>query len=156
MTFDEFRNIYPADKTIVGFYTADGSLTLDSVEDIKDLPGSKYEPLYTEEGFVPFLLYDANDDQFECWNFAYWHIVGYYVDVSDDDNYGLVTYSDDFGYEILFPDNPTDSMSVFVTKQDATLEEIARQTAYEFTENHKNLLFTYTELEDFMKKKENN
>ena len=99
MTFEEVTKKYPIRTTYVGNFYNDESFTAHCYDDVKDIDRWDYAPLDWGSGLLPFVYYNEEKDEFECWMFGYWPVMGYMNETADPNNFYPLTYSEDFGWE---------------------------------------------------------
>lgn len=113
MKLNELQEKYPIHNTLIGFYSTDQIFTANSVEQVKDIAEWRENPLYKEPTYMPFIRYQ--DGRFECWGFDFSRVCGYFTDGLSINNNKLVTYEDEFGYELTDPENDLDEFHIIIT-----------------------------------------
>ena len=99
MTFEEVTKKYPMYTTYVGNFYNDESFRAHCYDDIKDIDRWNYAPLDWGSNALPFIYYNEEKDEFECWTFSYWSVMGYMNETANPNNFYPLTYSEDFGWE---------------------------------------------------------
>lgn len=127
MDFKTIQEYFPMKKTLIGFYSTDQSFQAHCFEDVKDIDTWKYSPLSRGTGYYPFIYYNEEQDEFECWIFAYRFVQGYYTDDVNGEDYQLITNEPDFGIEIIDPFHHDKYHIIFTPYAQNDYEEIILQ-----------------------------
>ena len=99
MTFEEVTKKYPIRTTYVGNFYSDQSFIAHCYDDIKDIDRWDYAPLDWGSGALPFIYYNEESDEFECWTFSYFPVMGYINETTNPNNFYPLTYSEWSGWE---------------------------------------------------------
>ena len=108
MNFKTIQEYFPMEKTLIGFYSTDQKFKAHCYSDVKNIDQWNYAPLDWATGYYPFIYYNEENDEFECWMFSAWPVRGYYTNDTEGENYQLITIEPDFGVEIIDPFNYDD------------------------------------------------
>lgn len=129
MTVEECKEKYPLHTTLIGWYSTDQSFSVEegTIDDIEDW---EYAPLTNDNNIVSFIRYIPEKKEFECWFFGFTRVIGYLVEEND---VKLATYMEDFGYDIIDPENPTATIANAVIYNDfVTEQELPKYIAAKF------------------------
>lgn len=94
--------LYPVKETYIGYYSEDGAITIPGAAAAEGIDNGRYSPFWTDGSVLPFLEYEGNHT-FRCWSFGFFPVCGYMT--KDGKNYSLVTYTEDFGFEVYDVDS---------------------------------------------------
>ena len=103
MDFKTIQEYFPMGKTLIGFYSTDQKFEAHCYDDVKDIDQWDHAPLDYAIGYYPFIYYNQEENEFECWMFSAWPVQGYYTDDPYGEDYKLITNEVDFGVEIIDP-----------------------------------------------------
>lgn len=126
MTFEEVTKKYPLNTTYVGYFYHDESFTAHSYDDIKDIDRWDYAPLDWGSGSLPFIYYNEEHDEFECWTFSYYPVRGYLNETTNSNNFYPAIFSDDWNWEKVDVNNTEDIILVEPENIDKDYEYLER------------------------------
>lgn len=127
MTFKTCTEYYPIHETLVGNYWYDQSFEASKDTDIE---GLREDPFFEDRSCYAFVVYNEEDDEFDCYKFVFYRVGGYINDSDDYGNFYPAYYEDDFGWTKIDPDNLEDGDMLVVYNDELPGKNLREQLAY--------------------------
>mgnify|MGYP007101845585 CR=1 FL=1 len=102
MLFERCVELYPIDKTIIGDYSTEQSFKVEPGGTIDNIE-KWYDPIleWDDKDAFPFVVYNKEEDKFECWYFASEVVKGYINTSGKSDDFLPMTYLEGYGWNIV-------------------------------------------------------
>lgn len=152
MDLKTIQEYYPIYNTLVGFFDSESLYYFDTVEDIKHIEYWDDTPFYTVYNSYGFLEY-CGDNKYKSWSFSFQRIAGYFSD-GDYDDFSLMIYSSDYGWEKIDPDVEDDQYIVIEPPDEDETYNKKIIKAFEYWHPTHGKIFTDAkELKEFIEEK---